>query len=365
MVPEIFKYHKLCRENVSTDLLCFYDEEYLCICRGDHFRANCFMINHDLDRCSQCLSRGRCIQGNLNPHTDFLCLCARCYYGSKCQFNTEALGFTIDSLLANESISVKTVYQSLALVIFLIGIVTNGFSFFTFKRQQLRKTGVGIYLLLVTIASQTVLLFLLLKFIHNVTIATGYLSHASLWNMGLCKAISYFLSVFTRTSLWLTSWVTLGRLAIVIFPTRRTNEKRKFAMSLSVGTLLIVAIMHLHELKYFVVVEDENKHSLCVSNFDHEFILKYNRVNILLHYMIPFLIQVISITLLIILVTRNRMKTSKNTRNFLNVLKTQMKSQQELYITPAIIVCSAVPNTIVSFSFSCTELNQLVSSCFC
>jgi ABC-type tungstate transport system substrate-binding protein len=43
---------------------------------------------------------------------------------------------------------------------------------------------------------------------------------------------------------------------------------------------------------------------------------------------------------------------------FVEVLKKQFETQKELYITPTIIVLSALPQTILTFSFACTQLND-------
>ncbi len=44
---------------------------------------------------------------------------------------------------------------------------------------------------------------------------------------------------------------------------------------------------------------------------------------------------------------------------FGEVLKKQFETQKELYVTPAIIILSSLPETILTFSFACTELNDL------
>ena len=50
-VPSVFKYHHLCKNN--TELLCFYDENYLCICENDHNRVRCFTHDTQLDQCEE------------------------------------------------------------------------------------------------------------------------------------------------------------------------------------------------------------------------------------------------------------------------------------------------------------------------
>jgi hypothetical protein len=52
------------------------------------------------------------------------------------------------------------------------------------------------------------------------------------------------------------------------------------------------------------------------------------------------------------------MKTIGQKMTFGEVLKKQFESQKELYVTPTIIILSALPETILTFSFACTELND-------
>jgi hypothetical protein len=52
------------------------------------------------------------------------------------------------------------------------------------------------------------------------------------------------------------------------------------------------------------------------------------------------------------------MKTAGHRMTFGEVLKKQFETQKELYITPTIIVLSALPQTILTFSFACTQLND-------
>jgi hypothetical protein len=52
------------------------------------------------------------------------------------------------------------------------------------------------------------------------------------------------------------------------------------------------------------------------------------------------------------------MKTAGQKMTFGEVLKKQFETQKELYVTPTIIVLSSLPQTILTFSFACTQLND-------
>jgi hypothetical protein len=83
----------------------------------------------------------------------------------------------------------------------------------------------------------------------------------------------------------------------------------------------------------------------------------YNRINTLLHYLGTFAIQILAITLLIVLAARSRAKVAGNNTTFRQTCKTMFNTKKELYVTPIIIVLSATPQTILSFSLSCSELS--------
>ncbi len=117
--------------------------------------------------------------------------------------------------------------------------------------------------------------------------------------------------------------------------------------------------MHIHEIIYYTIIQHlSTGSSTCVTNFDNNMISTYNRISTLIHYLCPFFIQIICITLLIVLAARSRVKTARQRMTFGQVWKKQFQTQKELYITPIIIVFSALPQAILAFSFACTQLDN-------
>jgi hypothetical protein len=113
--------------------------------------------------------------------------------------------------------------------------------------------------------------------------------------------------------------------------------------------------MHIHELIYYIDLKDPDGQTLCVLATT-QVLSKYNRITILIHYVVPFCIQSISITLLIILTAQSRSSTAANGGTFMEQLQRQFNNQKELYIAPIIIVLSGLPHIILSFSFTCITL---------
>ena len=365
----VFYYHHLCqaKRNENPTFTCFRDLNYLCICEEDHYRAECFGYNRFLDECSLCLSNGYCLKGELNDQSDFLCVCPRCFNGKMCQHSSELMSFTFDSLIVkdlqnNLQMSIG-IYISVVLLIFFFGLFNTLNSFFTFLRPRSRKMPVGNYLLIVSIVDQCSLLLLFFKIIHIILGSNGILFHYETVNLYSCKIVSYLLSVLTRITYWLTSCVTIERLCLTLFPTSQILKNTRRVSGLSVLVILFVFSMHIHELIYYRTIVDLSYTSLnttiCVTNYVESSISTYNRVNVLIHYFVPFLIQIISITILIIQLAFSRARTnSNNEQTFTNLFVRQLKMQKEQYVTPMIIVLSSLPQTILSFSYACSELKQ-------
>ncbi|CAF1314306.1 unnamed protein product [Rotaria sordida] len=351
----IFQYHEICRNGS----FCFYDTDYLCICESDHYRAECFEHDLRLDYCDRCLSNGKCIQGNLDNRTDFICLCPHCYRGSICEFSMEVFGFTLDSLLVSDPIIVQIVYTVLAFLFTVIGFFTNFCSFFTFYRPQLRKNAVENFLLFISILNQCVIFCLFAKFLHILLGSMGMINQIS------CKSVNYLLSVLTRSSFWLTSCISLNRLFLILMPSSTLVKNVRLAIYLTIIIIVLLFVTHIHEILIYTTIERPDQDALqCVTNFKQKYMATFNRASSLFHSLIPFFIQIIAITLLIVLAARSRAKTSyvreQGGRNkaLSRVLKVQINRQKELYITPVIIVLSSLPQTILSFTLACTQLND-------
>ena len=345
-IPPVFVYHQLCQNH--TQRRCFHDQNYFCFCERENYRAVCSLYNFQLDHCDSCMAGGKCLQGDWKKVADFICLCPRCHQGHRCQFSTQAFGFALDSLIINDEKYVKIIYLTVLIVLVLIGLFNNLCSFITFKRPASRKVAVGNYLFIITCFNQLALFSLLFKFIQVIFQTT---------DVGSCKAISYLLSVFTRSTFWLTSWVTIERLFIVLSPFSSLLKNPRLAIIISTITCIVVFGMDVHEIICRTTIENLSMGSLiCVSNFNTRFLSNYDRISTLIHYLVPFLIQIISITTLIILVARSQSKSKGKKTSFHQVLKQQFQMQKELYLTPTILIFSAIPQTILTFSFACAEL---------
>ncbi|CAF1486919.1 unnamed protein product [Adineta ricciae] len=351
-VPIVFKYHYICRH--FQDLYCFYSNDYLCVCELDNHRASCFLHDMNIDQCQLCFSNGKCLRGNLKESKDFYCICSKCRQGDRCQFSLEAFGSTIDSLLSSYSSTIQFIYLIISGCLLLIGLINNILSFITIRRSIPQQTAVGHFLLIITLLNKLSLFSLCLKFLDNSMESFGWLISDQL-NLIFCKTFSYLLSISTRSFYWLASWITIDRLLMVVFPTKILFRRPFLAKLISSLTLLIICLMHSHEILFYTIIEQSSS-TVCVTHFEDMNIAYYNRVTTLIHYLVPFAVQIICITFMIVYITRIRTK-AKDTSNFSrSALIEQFISLKELYVTPLAIVISALPQITVSFTLACQEL---------
>ncbi len=347
------RYHQPCKQsNQKKETVCFYDSNtYFCFCNQSTQRSLCFLYDFKADQCNECLNGGQCIRGDPKREPHIFCLCPPCYDGRLCELSSKAFGFTLDSLIVKDSFIIQMIYMCLATLFFVVGLLTNTCSIVTFKRPTPRVFGVGNYLFVAAILNQTSLFFLVVK-ILSIILGTRHIAH-----IFFCKTIAYFLSVTTRANYWLTTWITIERLVIIIFPTFTTLRNPRVAILIMIVTFFAVFGMHFHEVMAYTVIQHS---SLCIPIFQSSVISVYNQVTLIFHHLIPFLVQVIMITLLILLAARSRHRSFGRKTNFRIALKKQFHIHKELYLSPAIIVLilSILPQGILSSSVACTELKH-------
>jgi hypothetical protein len=280
---------------------------------------------------------------------DFRCLCPRCHSGQRCQFSAQQLSFTLDSLIGEESRSVHLIYFTLSVLMFLVGLLTNYGSFITFRRSVPRKFGVGYYLMILSIFNQSSLLFLLLK--------TMTILFDSCMSVVSCKTFSFVLSFSTRYTYWLTNWITLERLSSVVFPFNNRLRNPRAAKLIMFISIIVLITMHIHELLFFNIIQDTDGQLLCVANFSSS-VWSYNFANVLFQHLVPFCIQISSVTILIAFTARSRSRSTMSRDGFFLILRQQFNIQKELYITSLILIFSALPQIIISSVLSCTVLSS-------
>ena len=312
------RYHQICRND--WDILCFRDDIYLCLCAENHTRVECFLYNDELDHCSRCLAKGRCLKGDLRQPKDFLCLCPSCHSGGQCQFNTKSFSFTLDQLFSSDLLSTQRQRTTISLLaiaslfIFFFALVNNLFSFVTFRRPSSLRYGVGHYLLCMSVINQLSLALLLARLLHLILNITGTSSFSSTTNDLLCKSLNYSLSSSTRLVYWLTSLIAIERVYTTIFLRGQWLKQPRIARRLMAFIFFTVFVTDLYELFFYESFSGglENHGSLCIlqiSSRDRSLWMTVHLLFLILHSLIPLLINLVSTITICLIIIRKKINT--------------------------------------------------------
>lgn len=372
LLRRIKYYHRPCQEN--RNLICFYDERHLCRCTdyNRHREANCYNSTHDNpSRCQAkdnggCLNGAECFQDTSPCATSVLCNCPQCYYGIRCHFTTQTFSLTLDAILGYQiqpMISWKNqffiVHASAAFVsvFLLIGLVGNSFSILTFTRETTLQVGCGNYLLINAIISLLAVVFLTLKFWLLVLAQMLVIVHQSFLMIN-CRSMDFLLRFFLSTNDWLTACVAIERVFVVLKGISFNKDRsRSVARWISVFLIMIIAASQVHDplhRQWLHIPEEER--TWCIVTYE-PFIRLFDTLVVTLHFLGPFLINLLSAVAVIIVAARRRSAARKE-KTYREHLHEQLRLNRHLLISPCILVLLALPRLIISLVSGCIQARR-------
>ena len=273
-VSSPIQYHHMCI--VNDELVCFHDDQYLCICGTNHTHVKCFLYDDRLDRCSNCLSGGRCLRGHHQRTNDFLCLCPPCYSSRQCQFSWKSFAFTLDQLFyVDLTSSAKQIRSALIIIFSILGFLlaspNNLFSFITLRQRACLRNGVGHYLLSLSITNQINLAVFVVRLIHLIHSIIGGRT-PSMTDEILCRSSNYLLTCSGRLVYWLSSLIAIERVYVTVVLNGQLLGKPSTARRLVAFTTMIVLISHCYELIFCMTFHDPNdpQRSFYVIEYPHQ-----------------------------------------------------------------------------------------------
>jgi len=365
-------YHVPCRTTTSSQLSCFYDDIHLCICQ-DHAGervANCFEFDHNMSRnCSgksNCENGGECFQDNLQCPATAFCKCPICFYGTRCQVSTSGFSLSLDSILGyhirpNVNISRQSTAVLISLILSVIissvGMINGVVSLITFKHKKARDFGCGIYLLCSSINTLLTMIIFTLKIWILVFSQMGSIKNRSFLNIQ-CHSIDFLLRFCLVIDQWLATCVAMERAYITIKGVNCNKRKiRLTAKFVITGLILIMLVTTIHDSIYRRLfdeeITDEEKRIWCIVDYSPT-IRIINLVITIFQIIVPFIINIISAMIIIIINARQRAAVQKQ-KKYKNVLNEQFQQHKNLLIGPVVLIIVAIPRLIISFASGCMK----------
>jgi hypothetical protein len=357
-------YHIPCEQR--RELVCFYDYIYFCLCNLDR-QANCFKftynMTYDCDGSNFCEHDGKCFEDNPKCPTSSICICPNCYYGSKCQFSTEGSTLSLDVILGyqiysnlgiNEQSTAVKVGISLSIITLVLGLISSLLSLLTFQMKKTRDVGCGLYLLTSSIVSMITMIVLFLKFWFLLGFQMGWINNRSFLHIQ-CLVMDYFLRFLLSAGDWFNACVALERTMNVLKGIQFSKKKSKqFAKWVILFVFILTISTYIHDPIHRILIDDkEEQRTWCIATYSSS-VLKFDWAINILHFSVPFLINLSSSLIIIISTARIRLKIQKK-QTYSKLLREQIREHKHLLISPFILFVLALPRLIISFASGCMK----------
>ncbi|CAF1317877.1 unnamed protein product [Adineta steineri] len=367
LLRRIKYYHSLCNMS-SSQLSCFYDDNYFCLCNyfGQQRIANCFEFQpkkkFDCFGQSNCQNEAQCLQDrSLCPQAS-ICVCPRCFYGTLCQFSAQGFGLSLDDILGYQiQPHITITYQPFAIqfsiiltmIITIIGLINSILSFMTINNKEICQIGCGIYLLTISMITLFTMILFVLKFWILLIAQMTYITNDSFLKIQ-CISIDFLLRIGINMDRWLSACIAIERVIAVIKGTSFDKNKSKKMAKLIILIVFIFNIStNIHDPIHRHLIEDnENEKRIwCIITYSST-LRTYNTIMNLCHFFIPFIINLISGPLIILVTTRQR-KIIRNQESYQKILKKQIQEHRHLLISSTSLIILAIPHLIIAFVSDC------------
>jgi hypothetical protein len=358
-------YHIACRER--SELRCLYDnEEFMCLCNEDRY-ANCFPF--DFKKKSNCQERaecengGQCVQDISICPSITMCICPECYYGGKCQFTTKGFSLSLDVILAyqihphlhiSRQRAVINVSIAIASLMLFITLISNTLCIMTFWSEKLREVGCGFYLFILSILSLFSIIILNLKlWIFILSQMSLITNRTFLWIN--CISIEFLLQSLLIIRDWLTACVAIERVFVIKKDVHFDKKKSKqIARWIITAIVILTMISLIYDPIHRELIDDkEDQRTWCIVRYSSLIRIIDSAVHIF-HFMIPFLINLLSPMMIIVNLARTH-SNSRKKQTYTQHLKEQLHQKKHLIISSIINVILSIPRLIISFLTGCIQ----------
>ncbi len=370
LLRRIKYYHLPCQRRSPALLSCFYDNSHFCLCQnfGEQRVANCFEFNssikHDCFGQSNCENSAQCLQDRPTCPQTSICICPKCFFGTRCQFSSNLFGLSLDSILGYHiqphmsmkyQPSIVQVSVALATILITVGLINGILSWITFKNKEPQKVGCGLYLLWSSITTLLTVIMFTLKFSIFITAQMIYITNPSFLKFQ-CTSMDFLLYVCLVMDQWLNACVAIERVFTIIkgidFDKKKSKKIAKWIFPL---LILLITCTTIHDPIHRRLLYDDNddneKRIWCIATYSAS-VQTYNTFINTFHFLVPFTINIISAIIIIVMTARQRSHL-ENHRPYQHLLREQFHQHRHLLIAPILLTILALPRLIISFISSC------------
>jgi hypothetical protein len=159
---------------------------------------------------------------------------------------------------------------------------------------------------------------------------------------------------------WLTAFVAIERAFVIIKGIKFNKKKSKLMAKWIIGCLVLITILtNIHDPIYRrLFIEDNNddddeRRLWCIVQYPSA-IRIINRIIDILHFTVPFIINLISAFVIIIMSARQQVAIKKK-QTYKDILKEQIQQHRNLLIGPCVLIILGIPRLILSFTSGCMK----------
>jgi hypothetical protein len=156
---------------------------------------------------------------------------------------------------------------------------------------------------------------------------------------------------------WLTACVSIERTFIIIKGVNFNKKKTKsIAKWIILGLGLFIISTNVHDPIYrslFIENNDGQKRIWCIVEYSYA-IRIFNSIMNISHFILPFIINVISAVLIIIINTRQQAKM-RTKQTYKQILNEQIQKHKSLLIGPFVLIILGIPRLIISLASGCMK----------
>lgn len=365
------KYYHLACERDSKTSSCFYDEDHFCLC--DDFsgqrQANCLEYDYrkqfDCFGQSSCLNDAQCLQDSQLCPTTSVCICSGCFYGTLCQFDVKSYDLSLDPILGyyiQQHLAIRNqphvvlITMLITVLMTVAGFLNTGLSFITFKNSSARETGCGYYLFSSSIVGTFLTVIFASKYWILIMTQINYVTNRSFLYFQ-CVTVDFLLRVFLSVDQWLQACVAIERGVTSMKGTSFDRRKSIRLAKVVIPMLLVVlAGTSIHEPIHRRLIDEDTEDQRriwCVVRYSRQLQL-FNLFIYVLHFLVPFTINLASATLIIFITARRRPNASNHQTSRQLLLK-QFQQHRHLFVSPLLLVILTLPRVIIAFTVSCMK----------